>query len=325
MSDPTTTPPARGEFVTTDPESAREYLAGAYGTGLRMAPTAVRPRFRFVRVDAGPFTVDELQMPADLDFDADAVGRLIVTRIDAGAIERRSAGSRERFAAGEIYVSARPDLPYSARTLGLEAQTVTLDLSLLRHVAGAPDGEAPGPLRFDDFRPVTPAAAENWKRTAAYVTERLLTNAEAAAQPLIIGNAARLLAASALTAFPNTIVPAPAPRDRADSTPAMLRRAIAFIDANADRDISVADMAEAARVTPRALQYAFRRHRGTTPTAYLRRVRLARAHEDLRRADPTRGDTVTAIAARWGFLHFGRFAAEYRRAYGQTPRTTLHS
>ena len=53
--------------------------------------------------------------------------------------------------------------------------------------------------------------------------------------------------------------------------------------------------------------------------------RLARAHEDLRGADPTRGDTVTAIAARWGFLHFGRFAAEYRRAYGQTPRTTLHS
>ena len=325
MSDPTPTPPARGEFVTTDPESAREYLSDAYGMGLRMGGVADHVRFRFAGVDAGPFRVDDLVMPADLAFDADAVGRLVITRIDAGKVERRSAGSDERFAEGDIYVNALPHLPHAARTLGVEAQTVTLDLSLLRRVAGTPAGEAPPPLRFDGFRPVSSGAAENWKRTAAYVAERLLTNDEAAAEPLLIGNAARLLAAAALTAFPNTIVPAPARRGEGGATPVLLRRAIAFIDANADRDISVADIAEAARVTPRALQYAFRRHRGTTPTGYLRRVRLARAHEDLLRADPTRGDTVTAIAARWGFLHFGRFAAEYRRAYGQTPRTTLHS
>ena len=104
-----------------------------------------------------------------------------------------------------------------------------------------------------------------------------------------------------------------------------MRRAIAFIDTNASTDVDLADIAAAAYVSPRALQYAFQRHLGTTPMAYLRRVRLDAAHHQLQAADPTRGDTVTAIAARWGFAHLGRFAAAYHRTYGQPPSTTLHN
>ncbi|WP_372460725.1 helix-turn-helix domain-containing protein [Actinomycetospora endophytica] len=47
------------------------------------------------------------------------------------------------------------------------------------------------------------------------------------------------------------------------------------------------------------------------------------AHRDLEAADPTRGDTVGAIAARWGFAHPGRFAIDYRRSYGRSPGETL--
>jgi AraC-like DNA-binding protein len=72
---------------------------------------------------------------------------------------------------------------------------------------------------------------------------------------------------------------------------------------------------------------AFRAHHplGLTPGQYLRRVRLAGAHADLAAGDPTAGDTVAAIAARWGFTHPGRFAAAYRTAYGISPRRTLHT
>ncbi|WP_211269144.1 helix-turn-helix transcriptional regulator [Saccharothrix syringae] len=52
--------------------------------------------------------------------------------------------------------------------------------------------------------------------------------------------------------------------------PDTLRRAIAFIESNAHRDISVADIAAAGFVTVRAVQPAFRRHLGTTPMAHLR-------------------------------------------------------
>ena len=51
---------------------------------------------------------------------------------------------------------------------------------------------------------------------------------------------------------------------------------------------------------------------------------IAAAHADLRTADPAT-TTVTAVAGRWGFLHAGRFAAAYKTAYGHPPSETLRS
>jgi transcriptional regulator GlxA family with amidase domain len=106
--------------------------------------------------------------------------------------------------------------------------------------------------------------------------------------------------------------------------PPLLRRAIAFIHDNAHRDIGLTDIAAATNVTPRSVQYMFRRHLGTTPLEYLRRVRLDRAHRDLQNADPA-NETVTAIACRWGFTHAGRFSTEYKRVYGMVPSRTLRT
>lgn len=57
--------------------------------------------------------------------------------------------------------------------------------------------------------------------------------------------------------------------------------------------------------------------------AYLRRVRLDHAHADLRAATAGDGNTVTDIAARWGFTS-ARFTYQCRAAYGETPSQTLH-
>jgi transcriptional regulator GlxA family with amidase domain len=58
---------------------------------------------------------------------------------------------------------------------------------------------------------------------------------------------------------------------------------------------------------------------------HVRRVRLECAHRELQAADPTTGDTVAAIAARWGFVKPGRFAAAYRAAHGAAPSRTLRT
>ena len=102
-----------------------------------------------------------------------------------------------------------------------------------------------------------------------------------------------------------------------------LQRAIAFIGDRANDHITVADIAGASFVTVRALQMSFRRHLGTTPLGYLRRVRLECAHKDLLDAGPDR-DTVTEIAARWKFSSASRFSAYYRALYGVLPNYTLH-
>jgi transcriptional regulator GlxA family with amidase domain len=104
--------------------------------------------------------------------------------------------------------------------------------------------------------------------------------------------------------------------------PPLLRRAVAFIHTNAQSDIGLGDIAAAVGVTPRSVQYMFRRHLGTTPLEYLRRLRLDRAHRDLLAADPA-VDTVTAIAGRWGFSHAGRFSIAYKQTFGTEPSRTL--
>lgn len=116
----------------------------------------------------------------------------------------------------------------------------------------------------------------------------------------------------------------PTIEDRHDAHPDTLRRAVAFIDEHAHRDITVADIAAAAFVTIRAIQLAFRRHLDTTPAGYLRRIRLDQAHRQLQAADPDR-DSVTAVAYRWGFSSPSRFASYYRRVFGVQPSHTLRS
>jgi AraC-like DNA-binding protein len=56
--------------------------------------------------------------------------------------------------------------------------------------------------------------------------------------------------------------------------------------------------------------------------AYLRNLRITRAHEELMAADPFT-TTATAVARKWGFGHYGRFAADYRRRFGHKPSETL--
>jgi AraC-like DNA-binding protein len=56
--------------------------------------------------------------------------------------------------------------------------------------------------------------------------------------------------------------------------------------------------------------------------AYVRRVRLARAHDELAEADPE-STTAMIVAQRWGFVHYGRFAAQYRQAFGCSPAEML--
>jgi len=80
-----------------------------------------------------------------------------------------------------------------------------------------------------------------------------------------------------------------------------VRRAVDFIVSNAERELTLSDIAAAAGIGPRGLQAAFLRHQDATPTTYVRRVRLDRAHRELVDSDPTDRDTVPVVAARWSF------------------------
>ena len=103
--------------------------------------------------------------------------------------------------------------------------------------------------------------------------------------------------------------------------PASLVRAMRFLDDRLDEQIQLDDLAAAAGVRPRTLEAHFRAYLGTTPLGWLRRQRLARARRQLLGADDR--ESVTGVALANGFTELGRFAAQYRRQFGELPSQTL--
>jgi len=111
-----------------------------------------------------------------------------------------------------------------------------------------------------------------------------------------------------------------APRGRSGSR--AVTRVVEMLRDDPARPWTVGELACAVFTSVRSLQEGFRRSLDTTPMAYLRKLRLERAREDLLAAD--RDDrTVTEVAARWGFLHVSRFASAYAARFGELPSETL--
>ncbi|MFG2638650.1 helix-turn-helix domain-containing protein [Streptomyces sp. NPDC048362] len=309
-------------FDSDDLDATEDFLSQAYarmriGSG---TPGANRALIR--RAGIAPVSVDQLSLDFEMSYSVTPLGKVCLCVLHEGTVrDHRVAGVEDTFGPGDVVLLAPPDLPYSGRIDNARYTITMLDPTLLTQVAVGADGVRP--VRLTGHRPCSRSAARHLGRTIAHLRDTVLSDPAIADQPLIATTAAQYLAASVLSAFPNTASAEPTAADRNDAHPAMLRRALAYLDDHADQPFTVADVAAAAHVTVRALQYAFRRHLDTTPLAHLRRVRLAHAHQELASADPGSGVTVTAVAARWGFHHPGRFAAHYRDTYRRAPHETL--
>jgi AraC-like DNA-binding protein len=319
--------PDRFHVEVSDPAEMHEFLERAYGAKVRLcnrdSVCGDRSSLIHMRTDPGPFAIEEVQLRGDIEASTDPINKVVGVWVTAaGRAEGHSDGIAGSATPGEVTMVAQPDMPNYTHTQDVCQISVLMDPSVVASVAtGTPASKASRPIRFKSFQPANAASAQRCRDTLRYVKDVVLAD-DTIATPLVLGHVSRLLAAVALSTFPNSATTGPTPHDRAENQPVLLRRAIEFIDANVIEDIGLADIAEAVHVTARAVQYMFRRHLDTTPLRYLCEVRLHYAHEDLLIAN-RRQDTVTAIGARWGFMHTGRFAVFYRQTYGHSPHTTL--
>ena len=81
-------------------------------------------------------------------------------------------------------------------------------------------------------------------------------------------------------------------------------------------------MAQAAGVSQKTLELAFRECMGMTPGRYLKVARLNGVHHQLA-LSPEDELSVTQVLAEWGFTHPGRFAGDYRQLFNELPSQTL--
>lgn len=88
--------------------------------------------------------------------------------------------------------------------------------------------------------------------------------------------------------------------------------------------ISLETLCRELYVGRRTLIQGFREHLGMGPMAFFKLQRLHGVRRELLEAQPG-GQTISALAASWGFLNPGHFARDYRRLFGELPSATLSS
>lgn len=312
--------PDRFRIDISDLGEACDLITRAYGP-VRMSTRDKITRVQLTGLAAGPLRLGQTDLRMTVDYQAAPASRVLIGYVVAGVVRRQTAGQAAVFGPGDVAVLKQPGQAYRGRCESACVRTVSFEASVMNQIAdGLPD-RAPVPVRFTGMTAVSAAAAKRLRSTLDFAWDLVAGNPAAADQPLVTSSAVRLLAAAALSTFPNTATAEPARGDHHDTGRGMLERAIEFIEEHAGADLSAADIAAAANVSIRAVQLAFRRELGVTPQGYLRQVRLERAHRDLLAAGPA-GPTVTAVSVRWGFSSSSRFAAYYREAFGVLPSHT---
>lgn len=318
-----TIPLSRESLVSHSADEAWDALSSMY-TGARPLAGSPDARITFDTAASPDVAVDRGYLhTAQGVFDTSPDQLNIITVVD-GAI------SLDFGRHGTIANRARDSylyLPHSSAELRWEsfsALAVRVSLDLVAAVGADLTGIRVDEVRFMSPSPASPALGRLWLQSAKLLWQMFTENDNSSLQPVLHRELVTTMAVSVLTVFPNTTMTLDYLPGPGSVGPASLRRAVDFIDDHMREPIGSADIAAAAGTTTRALQIAFRRHHGVTPTEYLRRARLTGVHRDLLNAEPADGVTLRHIASRWGFTPSARFVEFYRAEFGIHPAETLH-
>lgn len=213
-----------------------------------------------------------------------------------------------------------PPFEGDCKLVGVTGRIIVFDraaLTAAAHVVGHT-----GEVRFHDPLPVSPEATARMHRLFDAIEQHAKDDA-ASRSRLLTHVLTTAVASTALEVYPNNVIGL-SHLGSQELSRVVLRKAEAFIDANIATPITKSDIARAAGVSVSTLARMFQTQHGVTPMAYVRNRRMRLIHQELVAADPTT-TTVTRVLRGRGVTNNGRFAAEYRKAFGVTPYETLHS
>ena len=272
----------------------------------------------------GPVTVGWLTYDTAVRIETpEFVNAYQVNLLTDGTMTAR-CGDDEVLATTGLAMVYRPDRPTGFSGWRTPTPLLAVKISrgaLERELEQLLDRPIAGPIGFELGFDVSTGRGADWSNVlrtiaASLADENALVRHPLIAAPLVHSVLTGLLLSARHDYRDELDGPAPG------AGPTAVRRARSFIEAHADEPLTVGGIAVEAGVSVRALQHGFHRTLGMSPTEYLRAVRLRGARRDLIAADPAT-TSVADIAARWGFLHPGRFAVRYRLKYGISPAVTL--
>lgn len=100
----------------------------------------------------------------------------------------------------------------------------------------------------------------------------------------------------------------------------IVRQALEMMTSKLSNPPSVLELCEFTGATRRMLFYAFQQLLQTSPSQYSKSLRCHAARKMLRQKDCL---GVQCVAGQLGFAHFGQFAIDYARIFGESPSQTL--
>lgn len=308
-------------LTSDDLDETRERIAHIYKPHqLAVIGPQQRVRARMHHCALGPaISLNRLAHGAAVHIDPDRLEHFFLVQMPlSGEASVWHQNSRHRCTPGQASVISPQDGVRMDWSADCDQFMLHINRQRLEHVASALWGQTPAALRLATTLDLRQGAGAHWWQLMHYLAAWCQPGTDRSSHGLHTA----LLEDHVLSLLLQ-MVWAPAQADRAVPTHASprLRQLEQYIEAHLDQAITVTDLAHAAHVSVRLVQQLFAREHGTTPLAYIRRLRLARVRHDLSHPGP---DTrVLQTATRWGFEHAGRFAAAYQQAYGESPSTTL--
>ena len=309
--------PAIVDVETRDPDTGFGHIRELLGSQLRNVHPASRFQLRIRALAADDVAATRLVFGGELHVETPPTGTIIVARVNSGRYRMRLG--KDEIVPGQRLFCLRSDRPQAADFDNLDIQALAISPDALAQTARSTAGNDAFHLELEGHAARSDAMERHWVATARFLTRNVLSNGALSENPVVLGQALRSLMMMTLQTFPNNTLELDLEREEHAAAPAV-RRAVEFIDENLDEDISVQQIADAARMSVRGLQAAFRRQLETTPLAYLRRARLDAARVELQ--ERGEGVTVESVALRWGFGHPGRFAHSYHDQFGEMPSET---
>ena len=318
-------PVQRSEFSSRDEGEVEAFIRQMHiGNQTRFVSVNEEARFTATVAEADGIAADRIRTTVDYWAVTDPFDYFFFLALHHGRMQVRNGRDELRIPAGSalFYPLA---VPLEVGVFDAAAQVLRLPAARLAAAAEESAGIDPASLRFESVTPATPAMGRHWLALLDLASNALLANDSVMTHPVLAGELTRTVAITALHTFPNTAMTVPYQPGPGWVPPATVRRATDFMQSHAGQPLTLEQIAAAAGVTGRALQYAFRRYYGTTPIGYLRRIRLERADAELRTADPDAGVQVGSVARKWGWASPSQFSQAYQERFGVRPSHTLRN
>ncbi|GAA4734782.1 hypothetical protein GCM10025783_00590 [Amnibacterium soli] len=304
----------RQRDTASDPDRATAALRAVLGNGTVAVESGALDYDQVSAVDDGVSVTRIRSAGTAVRLSTGASPELVVVAVREGRAELRHDAERVLLEAGDL------GLIPNGRSLELRWDRVVLDLfsigsSSIQRLLGV-DGR-PVHLAAPRLTPRSKDLAVLWDRVARVLAGTVLEAPDLYQRDLVRDQMIDTLAATTIEAFELS----EAEEADVDHDDEALRRAESLMRRRLGEPLSIPDVAHASGVSLRGLQLLYQRRLGTTPLLHLRSIRLAAARAAL--AQGQSGETVSAVARRFGYTNVGRFGAHYRAAYDEAPSATL--